>query len=368
MDGGISKRKDGKYTLYFKGVKKTFGKTKLKKAERYLNYLRFSHDQGRFDARDHMGGQPNGFTNLAEQWLDHKKQVVKPRTYAAISFWIHHVARSWGNRNVKFIEYADLEDIIFGYQGSNKSRSNFKSVLHDFWSWLRRRRIIKPADMPEFPVVNFELGWRKIITKADQAAVIDKIYDLTWRIEPKIYVAVKLGATYISLRPGEIMSLTEGNIMLNEGILIFPSPKEKTPKIVPLLDEDIELLGLFPKGMPELKFFRHSRSRKGGVVAGRPFGNNLVRRWWQKACQELGIDGVGLYGGTRHTSATALGQIMTPEQIKAGTMHSTNKAFERYFKRDLADAKKVYAATRRGVTRGCRSFEPLKNKNLKKIK
>jgi hypothetical protein len=34
--------------------------------------------------------------------------------------------------------------------------------------------------------------------------------------------------------------------------------------------------------------------------------------------------------------------VLTPEQIKAGSLHKTNKAFERYMQSDAAKAKKVY--------------------------
>lgn len=43
-----------------------------------------------------------------------------------------------------------------------------------------------------------------------------------------------------------------------------------------------------------------------------------------------------------HSTTTALSKHLTPEEIKAGTLHSTNKAFERYFQREAKDAKKVY--------------------------
>jgi hypothetical protein len=33
---------------------------------------------------------------------------------------------------------------------------------------------------------------------------------------------------------------------------------------------------------------------------------------------------------------------MTPEQIKGGTMHATNRAFERYFQRTAKACLKVY--------------------------
>ncbi len=54
--------------------------------------------------------------------------------------------------------------------------------------------------------------------------------------------------------------------------------------------------------------------------------------------------GVDLYGGTRHSTATALREHFTPEQIKRATMHSTNQAFERHFQTDGEDLRKIYAA------------------------
>jgi hypothetical protein len=65
---------------------------------------------------------------------------------------------------------------------------------------------------------------------------------------------------------------------------------------------------------------------------------------FKKACGNLNIEGLDLYGATRHTTASALGDIMTPEQIRQGTLHSTNRAFERYFQPDARNAKKVYQA------------------------
>jgi hypothetical protein len=49
-----------------------------------------------------------------------------------------------------------------------------------------------------------------------------------------------------------------------------------------------------------------------------------------KACSNLGIEGVDLYGGTRHSSVRALRRYRTPEEIKEAAMSATNKAFERY--------------------------------------
>jgi hypothetical protein len=61
-----------------------------------------------------------------------------------------------------------------------------------------------------------------------------------------------------------------------------------------------------------------------------------------KACKNLGIEGVDLYGGTRHSSARALRAYRTPEESKRATMHNTNKAFERYFAMESDDVRSRY--------------------------
>jgi len=68
--------------------------------------------------------------------------------------------------------------------------------------------------------------------------------------------------------------------------------------------------------------------------------------WWKRACVNLNIEGVDLYGGTRHSSAIALTNFATPEQIRRATMHSTNAAFERYYQVTADEVRSVYQATR----------------------
>ncbi|MBW2052158.1 MAG: hypothetical protein JRI85_07950, partial [Deltaproteobacteria bacterium] len=55
--------------------------------------------------------------------------------------------------------------------------------------------------------------------------------------------------------------------------------------------------------------------------------------------------GLSLYGITRHSSVKALRETHTPEQIKQATMHTTNKAFERYFQIEMDDVRQVYSST-----------------------
>ncbi len=52
---------------------------------------------------------------------------------------------------------------------------------------------------------------------------------------------------------------------------------------------------------------------------------------------------IDLYGGTRHSSTTALRDNFTPGDIRrAGTLHTTNKAFDRYLQFNKNDALEIY--------------------------
>ena len=54
-----------------------------------------------------------------------------------------------------------------------------------------------------------------------------------------------------------------------------------------------------------------------------------------------------LYGGTKHSTATALGESLTPEEIKrGGTGSATNKAFERYFQPRREESVKVVSTVK----------------------
>jgi hypothetical protein len=112
-----------------------------------------------------------------------------------------------------------------------------------------------------------------------------------------------------------------------------------------LNEDDIELLKELPRGLPDLPFFRHPNGISG-CKAGEKFGAKYFYKWWKKACKNLSIENLDLYGGTRHTTATALGENLSPEEIKAGTLHSTNRAFERYFQGEARKAKLVYLTVR----------------------
>ena len=275
---------------------------------------------------------------------------------------------AWGERNIKEIGYAEIEDFLTSQRlegsdefVSDKTRSNMKSALHGFWTWLRKRKVLQAQQMPEFPEISFELGFRSTVDKSTQEALLEEVRQISYQIDPKVWLGIKWLCTYIAIRPGEMLDVRERDIDLENGYITIPHPKEKKPKFVPLLEEDIELLRNIPQGFPDQPFFRHPKGLRG-CSEGSRYGNRYFYKWWKKACRNLGVEGVDLYGGTRHSSAMALRQYRTPEEIKKATMHSTNKAFERYFQMGTEDIREIYGDTRATVKKqtNALNFEPRK--------
>jgi len=339
-----------RFKVLFQGVCKRF--KDYPSAQRFLTGLRYKVDEGTFDARDYRKDNPLGFENLALQWLDIKQNEVKKSSFSEIKNHMNRAIQYWGQSNIKEIGYAQIEDFLLSLKLENsnrpvsaKTRANIRSTLHSFWMWLRKRRVLTLAQIPEFPEVPFELSWRKVIDKETQQAIIDEVRRISYHINPKIWLGIKWLSTYISIRPGELLNIKEGDFDINLGVVVIRQPKEKKPKTVPFLPEDVDLLKCLPRGLPGLYFFRHV-SGISGVRAGQRFGNKYLYKWWKRACDNLKIDGVDLYGGTRHSSARALREYCSPEEIKRATMHSTNKAFERYFQIELEDIRGIYQKTK----------------------
>lgn len=329
-----------------RNVRKRF--SHYREAERFLDGLRYEFDRGTFDYRDYLGSKPLSFTVLSGQWLEKKKNKVKPGTFSHLKRYVVVAQEYFKNTNVKNIQYAQLEDYVDSLTCGIKTKSNYLSALHDFFSWLLKRRELE--QIPAFPSVNFELGTRKTVDKETQSLILDELKRISWHVSPKIWLGIKWLTTYISIRPNELRNTKEGDIDLKQGFIFIPHPKEKKPKFVPLIDEDIEILRTFPPALPMLYFFRHGKS--SGCTPGQQFGQKLFYKWWIRACDNLGIQGVDLYGGTRHNSAMDLRHYATPEEIKRATMHTTNKAFERYFQVSKDELQRLYSLTSGGDTSG----------------
>lgn len=339
-----------------KGARRRF--TDYTMAEAVLGGWRFERARGVFDSRDYMATEPLGVVNLALQYLERKKVQVGAKHYRNINSDMTKVMEHFGNVNIKTIGYGELEDFlhpmnksVITFKLKGKSRFNLRSTISDFFKWLVRRRILKLHEIPELPAVPFKLGYRNTITREVQDQIVDKLITLTDDLNPRIWIAVDFLRTYVNVRPGELIQVREEDINLDRKRITLrkETTKEGQEKYIFLIDEDVRLLKSLPRSInADLPFFRHFKGN-GAAKPGQQFGHDYLYKWWKKACKEVGVEGVDLYGGTRHSTVRYMRKLgYSREDVKAASMHSTNKAFERYLEKTANELTPIYGATKNG--------------------
>ena len=188
------------------------------------------------------------------------------------------------------------------------------------------------------------MALRKTIDLKTQDAVIENIKEH----EPlRVWICVKWLATDIKVRPSEMLSIIEKDIDQEHGIVLVRDTKEGHSKMFPLTDEDLSLVRRLPLAFnPETPFFRHD-GRRGHTMSGGRFSRQMIWAAWKRACVRLGIEGVDLYGGTKHSTASGMRDFFTYEGVRKMTGHTTNKAFGRYIQLEGVALKSLYEAVGR---------------------
>ncbi|MDR1043661.1 MAG: hypothetical protein LBP33_00875 [Candidatus Adiutrix sp.] len=300
-------------------------------ALQFLTGLRYQEGSGQFDARDYqIKAKPLSFDRLAAEWLEVKARTLKHQSMEPLRLAMRRAGKVWGCSNIKSIGYAQIEDLIGSLEAfSMKSKKHTLDALKQLWMWAADRYDIPRLE--KWPKIgHVEMAFRNTVDLEVQESIISNIKEH----EPfRVWLCIKWLATYIAIRPGEMRGLTEGNVDRNRGVLIVPDSKakEKRAKIIPLIQEDMELIRNLPLAFnPVMPFFRHEQAN-GGAYIGRGFGHSVIYSAWRRACTRLGVEGVSLYPGTKHSTAMGLRAVATPEEIKSMTLHSTSTAFHRYF-------------------------------------
>ena len=305
--------------------------------------MRSKSDEGTLDPKDYKKDNPLGLENLITKWRDIKKKKLAPGSYKNIRSYTNKVIAKFGNKNIKTIGYAELEDFFLDHDHlASKTIHDMSRWLQEFFRWVEKRE--KHYKSPDFPKTSFTLGWRNLVEKKDQRAIIDEVKRISYDYNPKIWLGIRWLSIYVKMRPKEMMSIKEKFINVNGCLVIQPkeTKEKKAPKFIPLLDEDIELIENLPKGFPDQYFFRHTEKTRG-AAAGKKFGHSYLYDWWMKACKNLGIEGVDLYGGTKHSTVTALAEHFSEREImEHGTGHDTSKAFRRYMQADSKQSRMIY--------------------------
>jgi len=323
------------------GIYKTF--VNLTEAEQELNHLRHEKaERGRdFNPDDYRSLRPNSFAALAPKYLEVKRQDGL-RSIGKVSFMINAASAHFGRINLRDITGGMIADYLRGIPGiSQKTRHNHMAQLRNFWRWcLSRGDVITLAEFPAFPDIKYELGYRKILTWELQEKVLNKLKEIA---PPKVWLGCDMLATYTALRPDDLRRIREGDFDGEWIHLCNPTKLKNRFKHIHLHQDHVAawkgLQREYP-AMPDMPFFRHHGKVRGTVRRNLVFGPRHLSDWWNKACKALGISGVPLYPGTKHTTATETAKMLGADRaLKASGL--TNKAFDRYCQVENTDAYEV---------------------------
>lgn len=309
-------------------------------ATRFLNGIRFESDRGTFDARVYLTDAPLGFRKLSRAFVYEKEKYgnVAESTMKKIRLHISRGVEAWGDKPVTEFKKRDFKHWVreLPVKSSKTQHDHLATIKQFFTDYLVDEEYLTRSQVPEFPTVSFELGWRNFTDFETQGRVLDEVYNQTFDKNPKIHLGVDLLRTYPTMRPGDLLRIQEQDFNTTTGVLTLHRPtktRKNGKKIIPLLDEHVEtvkgLKAQFP-ALPNVLFFRWHGGEKNSARAGQPFGVKCVPNAWKKACKAVGLEGVALYGGTKHTTTTGLAQAAGREAAREATDHQTEEAFDRY--------------------------------------
>ena len=252
------------------------------------------------------------------------------------------VSRALGHLETSEIDFAVVQDFSNSMTSlSGKSISNLLVNFKTMMAWAKKRKIIN--DVPEFPTIRYELGWRKTIDRATQLKILAHIEA---RASERTAMAFRWLMTYTALRPGELPQITLDDIS-SDGILTIKKHKvsrsSSIPKEIPLLTEDFLKVKVIDDGSGG-HIFKHGK--KPGCAPNHPFGEKYLRDVWKRACQACGVKGVDLYGGVRHSTQQFYRQHMSFEDCLRLSQHTTSKAGERYLKINHDELRRGYRLSR----------------------
>lgn len=300
------------------------------------------------------------YDELAEKWLSKKSSLsrqgkIKESTVKSYRARILLSMDYLGVTTlVNEIGFKEIESFAIDCDRSPKTVSECLRCIRELLTWAYHRGDLPNLpNFPKFSVSNDDMRMRKTVDKQSQARILDKIKENEWERAPRKYIACKMLATYVNIRPGELRNIKEKDLDLSTGYLTIREHKTSrhVPKVVKLLDRDRQLLEGIPRGLPEEPLFRYDKPF-GTVLAGDAFGIGALYRCWKRAAISVGHSGVDLYGGTRHSSCIALYKEvgLSPEQIRRASGTRTSRAFMRYLPLDIEDIAEIHSLAEPGGT------------------
>lgn len=294
----------------------------------FLSHLRVERHQGTFDYRKYKLASPLRFSFLSEQFLSLKQKTCKQSTVRKYRQY-HMICSSYfGDTLIGNIGHRELQLFIHSLDYASYRVKCILDYMMELLNWCNDNGDL--PKIPKRPAWKWQWDTKPIVDKKTQRKILYDIYDHEWERAPRACVGIELLMTYPKIRPGELRKVKEKHI--TNGVLIIPDAKEGGMKMIELLPEHVELIKQMPRGFGEHYFLRHNN--------GQRFGKDYLYTVWRRACARLGVHGVDLYRGTKHSTITDWSRKYPLAVIKRAA--NVSKSIERYIHLGDDDVQKLY--------------------------
>jgi integrase len=337
--------------------------TAYRMAHQELESLRKSVGDGAYDPRDHASGNPLGLRKICEKYLKQKKygkkqsektlaqterELMRLCDFCFSKFGGEISIRELSTPIIREFECYLVSEASFDPHGHKKSTGKFSpkcianniDSIRGMWNYMADNEEFTPIKSIKWPVGDKEnMAMRKTFgSRERQLEVVDEVKRIAGPNQ-RIWLAIRWLCIYTALRPCELRPLKENDVDLDNGVLYVDRHKnsrKKGPKTIRLLSTDIEILKEW-NTFSELPIFRFTERpwRGSKVNPGDPFGPDLIYSYWKRACKNLGIEDIDLYGGTWHSTQRHYKRMgLSTEDCFRLSQHTTSKAGERYLHLD----------------------------------
>jgi integrase len=244
----------------------------------------------------------------------------------------------WYGKSIWEIDTAGIEEWSYWLADkglSPKSRRNVLAGFHSFLGWIADQR--QAFEVPRFPWPEAQERLPNILSREIQAKVLEAIR------EPKRGIFLALAD--LMLRPGEARVLRLRDWVGDE-IRVERAAKDRLVRGVirgPKKATGVKTLPVSPRlgrWLEEHVSVKRRLADPDGPLFSNPDGKRegwwsetALRRVWALACERAGVTGVGLYEGTKHSTATHLKGQGADDRLLASIMgHRDPRSVEKYAK------------------------------------
>lgn len=307
--------------------------TSYEQAARILNKIRAEIDEKTFDPTRYVAEKlkPLRFNNWSDSWLQKKENEAKkglksPSYLKALRVYVGKFQKYFGETDIRDIGTKAINDFYLTMDASPKYVKNIldglRKLLQDAFDWGDIKQ------MPKFPKVDVPEADVETIDLDLQDSIINSIPDAMDR-------TFILFLARLMLRPCEPRGLywedldfkhhrvkIRRHYSLNE---IRPATKSKNMKILPLDGELEQALLALPRHLTSpFVFWKRN---------GHPFSESWARKLWKRVCKQMGVE-IGLYQGTKHSSATELADREGLDLTQEFLGHSNREMTKRYVRQN----------------------------------